>query len=105
MIESQDFYIPMGNLSGVLWLSALGPDVRVLVRSVGDVSADYENEFSDVGINQTRHAIYLKVSVTIQLMIPGRIIPVTAEDRVCVAETVIVGEVPSTYLNLPDGDN
>lgn len=105
LIEAQDLAVPLGNLSGILWFSALGPDIRVMVRSIGDVSAEYENEFTGVGVNQTRHAVYLRVSVTIQLMIPGDIIPVTAEERVCIAETVIVGEVPDSYLNLQDGDN
>ena len=104
-IESQDLAVPVGNLTGTLWLSALGPDVRVLVRSIGDVTAEYEHEFTSVGVNQTRHAVYLKVAVVIQLMIPGKIIPVAAEERVCIAETVIVGDVPNTYLNLQDGDN
>lgn len=102
-IDSEVLSVPIGNLSGVLLLSARGPDVRVSVHSIGDVSAVFENEFSSAGVNQTRHSVYLNVSVTIYLLIPGKIIPVTAEERVCVAETVIVGEVPSTYLNLQDG--
>ena len=104
-IERHDLTVPVGNLTGILWLSALGPDIRVAVRSVGDISVDYANEFTSVGINQTRHAVYLCVTVAIQLMIPGEIIPVIAEEKVCIAETVIVGEVPGTYLNLQDGDN
>ena len=104
-IEPQALSVPLGNLSGVLWLSALGPNVRVSIYSVGDVSTEYVNEFTSVGINQTKHSIFLKATVTIYLMIPGEIIPVSAEETVCLAETVIVGEVPETYLNLQDGDN
>ena len=40
----------------------------------------------------------------IYLVIPGEIVPVTVEERVPVAETVIVGEVPDTYVQLdPSG--
>ena len=104
-IGSDVLSVPIGSLSGILLFSALGPNIHVSVRSVGDVSAVFENEFASAGVNQTRHSVYLKVSVTINLLIPGEIIPVLAEERVCVAETVIVGDVPDTYLNLQDGAN
>jgi len=102
-IDSDVLSVPIGNLTGILLFSAHGPDIRVSVRSVGDVTAVFENEFTSAGVNQTRHSVYLNVSVTIYLLLPGEIIPVLAEERVCVAETVIVGDVPNTYLNLQDG--
>lgn len=102
-IGPEELSISMGNLTGVLLLSAVGPDIRVNVQSVGDVTAKYENEFTSAGVNQTRHSVYLDVSVTLYLLIPGKIIPVRGEERVCVAETVIVGQVPDTYLSLQDG--
>lgn len=104
-IESEALSVPLGNLSGILLFSAMGPDIRVSIQSVGDVLAVYENEFIDVGINQTKHMIYIKVSVTVYLTVPGSIIPVTVDDKICIAETIIVGDVPSAYLNLQDGDS
>ena len=95
--------IPLGNLTGIVLFSALGPSVRVRVQSVGDVKTAYENEFTSAGVNQTKHSIYLNTEVTVYLLIPGEIIPVTVQERVCVAETIIVGDVPDTYLNLKDG--
>lgn len=102
-IDPDELAIPMGNLTGVLLLSALGPSVRVRLQSVGDVRTEYENEFVSAGVNQTKHSVYLRVEVTVYVLIPGEIIPVTVEERVCVAETIIVGEVPDTYLSLQDG--
>ena len=104
-IHPDELAIPLGNLTGVLLLSALGPSVRVRLHSVGDVKTEYENEFTAAGVNQTKHGIYLRIEVTVYLLIPGEIIPVSVEERVCVAETIIVGEVPDTYLNLQDGEN
>lgn len=95
--------IPLGNLTGIVLFSALGPSVRVRVQSVGDVKTAYENKFTSAGVNQTKHSIYLNTEVTVYLLIPGEIIPVTVQERVCVAETIIVGDVPDTYLNLKDG--
>lgn len=104
-IDPEDLSVPMGNLTGVLILSALGPSVRVRVQSVGSVTAEFRNEFTSAGVNQTRHSVFLDVSVTVYLLIPGEILPVTVSEQVCVAETVIVGQVPDTYLNLQDGVN
>lgn len=104
-IDPDALAIPLGNLTGVVLFSALGPSVRVRVQSVGDVRTAYEQEFVAAGVNQTRHSVYLRVEVTVYLLIPGEIIPVTAQERVCVAETIIVGDVPDTYLNLKDGAN
>lgn len=104
-IEPDVLAIPLGNLTGVLLFSSLGPSVRVQVQSVGDVKTAYENEFTAAGVNQTKHSVYLSLDVTVYLLIPGEIIPVTVQERVCVAETIIVGEVPDTYLNLKDGAN
>lgn len=104
-INTNDLEIPLGNLSGVMLLSALGPNIRVKVQSVGDVTTEYRNEFTAAGVNQTHHSIYLDVSATIYLLIPGKVLPVTVEESVCLAETVIVGDVPDTYLNLQNGVN
>lgn len=99
-IEPEVLEIPLGTLSGFMLLSAVGPNIRVRIESIGDVSGNYTNEFSSVGVNQTRHSVYLDLTVTVYLFIPGGIIPVTSTERTCIAETVIVGKVPDTYLNL-----
>lgn len=104
-ISPEEFGIPLGTLTNRLLLSGLGPDVRVKIQSIGDMTAEYSNSFSAAGVNQTLHSIYLDVTVTVYLLIPGEIVPVTVEDSVCVAETVIVGEVPTTYIQLGNGEN
>ena len=102
-IDPDTLGIPLGNLTGTMFLSSLGPLVRVRVQSVGDVLTEYRNEFSSAGINQTRHSVYQNVSATVYLLIPGEIIPVEISEQVCVAETIIIGQVPDTYLNLLNG--
>ncbi|MDE6280627.1 MAG: sporulation protein YunB, partial [Oscillospiraceae bacterium] len=77
--------------------------VRVRVDSVGEVIADYTNSFTSAGVNQTLHRVCLDITATIYLFLPGEVLPVTVSSSVCVAETVIVGETPDTYLNLDKG--
>lgn len=103
-IGPDELFIPLGSLTGVVFFSALGPSVRIRIQSVGNVTAEYINEFTAAGVNQTRHSVYLSISATVYLLIPGEVVPVSVTDRVCVAETVIIGDVPDTYLNMGNGE-
>ncbi len=104
-LDSDALGVPLGTLTGQPMLSGAGPCVRVRVDSVGEVTADYTNSFTSAGVNQTLHQICLDITATVRLFLPGNIIPVSVSNSVCVAETIIVGETPDTYLNLDKGNN
>lgn len=103
-LDSGELGVPLGTLTGQPLLSGVGPRVRVRVDSVGEVTADYANTFTSAGVNQTLHQVCLNISATIYLFLPGEVLPVSVGSSVCVAETVIVGETPDTYLNLEKGN-
>ena len=103
-LDSDALGVPLGSLTGQPLLSGKGPSVRVRVDSVGEVTADYTNSFTAAGVNQTLHRVSLDITATIYLFLPGEILPVSVSSSVCVAETVIVGETPDTYLNLEKGN-
>ena len=102
-ISVKELSIPLGNLTGSIFLSGIGPKIRVEVYTVGDVVAAYRNSFSAAGINQTHHAVYLDVTATVNLLIPGKVIPVRITEQICVAETIILGAVPDTYIHMEKG--
>lgn len=101
-LNASEISIPLGSLfdSDLIW--ALGPSLRARSMSVGTVSAEFDSEFSSAGVNQTRHRICLRLSVPITLLLPGSRTEVPVETSLCVAETVIVGQVPDTYLQVGD---
>ena len=103
-MDSEALKIPLGTLTGLPLLSGAGPRVRVKVDSVGEVTADYSNTFTSAGVNQTLHRVCLDITATVYLFLPGEILPVSVSSSVCVAETVIVGETPDTYLNWDKGN-
>ena len=80
-IPSDELAIPIGNLTGNLLFSGLGPDIRVNIHAVGDIVATYSNSFTAAGVNQTHHGVYLDITATVHLLIPGEMIPVTVTDR------------------------
>ena len=102
-LDSDALGVPLGTLTNQPLLAGAGPSVRVKVDSVGEVTADYANSFSSAGVNQTLHRVCLDITATVYLFLPGEVLPVTVSSGVCVAETVIVGETPDTYLNLEKG--
>ena len=100
--EAQSVAIPLGAALGVPFLSALGPRVRVRIVPVSAVSAAFSTEFESAGINQTRHKIYLSLRTTVRLVIPGGARQVDLAGQMLIAESIIVGEVPQSYVNVPE---
>ena len=103
-LKEERFGVPLGTLTGWSILWGRGPTVRVKLLSVSDVRVEMRHEFSGGGINQTLHQVYLDLSTAMHLMIPGEILTAQAQTSVCVAETIIVGDVPETYLYVGNGE-
>ena len=92
--------LPLGNLSGLLSLSGRGPSVNAPVRSVSAPQAELRSEFAGAGVNQTLHRLMLDVTVSVRLILPGGSVPCEVTASVCVAETVLLGQVPETYVSV-----
>jgi sporulation protein YunB len=95
--------IPIGNAIGGIIFSGRGPAFIVKILSVQNVRTSFVNDFSDAGINQTRHKIMLEVSVDIEVFSPGiKQEPLTVKTDVEVCETVIIGKVPNVNVDIGD---
>lgn len=97
-IEISRIQIPLGSLLDLNLLWGLGPTMKVHVMTAGTIEGEFVSSFSSAGVNQTLHQIYLELTVPLTLMLPGGPAETTSKTRLCVAETVIVGHVPDTYL-------
>ena len=92
--------LPVGNLLGLDLLSGLGPSLRIQALWVGTVTAEVEQQFLEAGINQTLHRVMLSVQVPVEILLPGGTVETTVDAQVCLAESIIVGAVPGTYIQL-----
>lgn len=102
-LESSDnstLKIPIGSFLGNDIMSSMGPDVKIRIIPVGNVESDFKTEFTSCGINQTRHKIYLQVKCKVRVVLPFASQPAESISMVPIAETVIVGSVPSSFYNL-----
>ena len=97
-LDSDHIGIPLGSLFLPELLAGKGPRINVRVLSIRNSEADFESRFSEAGINQTLHQLTLVVSVDVAVLVLGKTEGFTVESEVVVAETVIVGTVPETYL-------
>lgn len=92
--------IPIGNILGSSLLLGKGPDIPVDITLLTSSRVDFKNELSAAGINQTKHEMKLDVVVDIDVVLPWRTVSTQVVTEILIAETVIVGEVPQTYLNM-----
>lgn len=97
-MDPSQLSIPVGNLTGINFLSGRGFEFPMEVVAVGSAHAEFQNYFLDAGINQTRHQIMLDVTITVDILLPGDTIRTDISAQVPIAETIIVGTVPDTYL-------
>ena len=98
-LDTSDIGIPMGSLILPELLSGKGPVIAVHILSIRNSDAVFRSDFSQAGINQTLHQLTMEVSVDVAVLVLARTESFTVNSEVVVAETVIVGDVPQTYLN------
>lgn len=106
-IENSKFKISMGSFIGSRILSGRGPRMEVKMSTIGNLDTDLRSEFSDAGINQTLHKIYLQVECQVIILTPFDTIEEKIANQVLLSEAVIVGTTPSTYYNfegMPNGN-
>lgn len=98
-VDVSQIQVPLGSLVDLDILWGLGPTLKVHAMTVGTVDGEFFSEFTSAGVNQTLHRICLKLTVPLTLMLPGGAVETVSETELCVAETVIVGQVPQAYLD------
>ena len=90
--------VPLGALTGIEAFAGLGPNIHFHIIPVSSVSCDYFSTFDSVGINQTKHSIYLNVIADISIVMPSRTENFAVTTEILIGESVLVGRVPDAYL-------
>ena len=97
-LDTSDIGIPLGSFFLPELLSGKGPVIPVHVLSIRNSDANFSSTFAQAGINQTLHQLTMLVSVDVSILVLGQTASFTITSEVVVAETVIVGNVPNTFL-------
>ena len=97
-LDTSDIGIPMGSFVFPEFLSGKGPLIPVHILSIRNSDATFYSNFRQAGINQTLHQLAMEVSVDVAVLVLGKTSSFSLNSQVVVAETVIVGDVPNTFL-------
>ncbi len=96
-IHNSVMYIPLGAFTGLSLISNYGPKIPLSYCLTGSFSAELVSSFESAGNNQTIHHIRLIVTaevVTASVDYDGTLAFTTDFE---VAQSVLVGEIPTTY--------
>lgn len=96
-VGKQEIEIPIGTLLGWQLLAGRGPNVRLQVLPASFVQSEIVDTLETAGINQTQHRIFIRFQVEMSAILPGYSTSVTVDDEICVAQTLVVGQVPQVY--------
>ena len=96
-LENQDVAIPLGTLLGWQLLAGRGPVVHLQIVPASFVESNVVDTLETAGINQTQHRVCIRFTVEMSAILPGYSTSVEVADEVCVAQTLIVGQVPEFY--------
>jgi sporulation protein YunB len=100
-ITEEQVYIPLGQVFGSQMLASLGPKIPITIIPIGTVQVKVVDKFEQAGINQTRHMVFLVITTQIRIVVPMVGKTVSVNTQVPIAEYVVVGEVPNTYVQFP----
>ena len=100
-IEPIKMSIKIGSILGNKILSQTGPSINLKVQHLSVSSIDFRTEFESQGINQTKYKVYAIFNTEAIVLSPFSSNKVAVSNTILVAETVILGRVPESYVNVP----
>lgn len=97
--------IAVGTITGVPLLSGVGPNIRMTFTPAGSVAYNFTSSLTTSGINQSLYRVNIVLTAKVYIILPGASKSVEVSSQAAIAESVIVGEVPQVYTNVPDIDS
>ena len=96
--DSENLGVSLGSLILPEFFSGKGPSIPVRIMAIRNSDASFQSEFTEAGINQTLQKLRMDVLVDVTILVLGQTETFTVSSQMVVAETIIVGDVPATYL-------
>lgn len=97
-LDNTAISVNLGSFSGIPFLFGYGPQIQLNLVPVGTVQTSFDTKFLSAGINQTLHSLYFDVNAVLGLLLPGSTQNFQTNLQILICESVIVGEIPSIYL-------
>ena len=68
------------------------------ILAIRNSEATFTSHFTQAGINQTLHQLIMELNVDAAVLVLGETSTFSVSSQIVVAETVIVGAVPNTFI-------
>ncbi|MDR2266463.1 MAG: sporulation protein YunB [Christensenellaceae bacterium] len=104
-LSNSELTIPLGAFTGSSLLSDWGPDINLKLSIIASSETVWNSYFYNEGINQTIHRLILRINTQLHILIPARAADVNIIADFIIAEDVILGRVPDSYINGLNSDN
>ena len=96
--RNTELEVSLGTTTGIWLFAGRGPHVSVRLMPIGNASITLVSELESAGINQTCHTIRAEVKAEVQAAALFSRTTAEVTFQYLIAETMIVGNVPETYL-------
>lgn len=97
-LDQSDIGIPIGSVFFPEFFSGRGITIPVQIIAIRNSDAYFDSQFTQAGINQTLHKLNMCVLIDVSVLVLGRSASFTVTSEVMVAETIMIGDVPDTFL-------
>ena len=97
-LGSDGLKIKLGTFLGIPFFIERGPIINLKLMPIGAVNGEFISEFNSVGINMTKHSLFLYINTHISIVLPIKNYEVKTSTQILLAESIIVGKVPEVYL-------
>lgn len=102
MSDMEEVRVNLGVITGNSLLSQLPFTASVRVQPLSLTKFQVETEFESEGINQTRYFVYCTVTSQVHIIAPFTDKVAEIDRKVLLAEAIIVGKVPGSYVVVPE---
>lgn len=96
--------VPLGAVLGSQIWSQTNLFMNVRVEPISTAQIAFKTEFEAMGVNQTKYKVYLDVETSARVLAPFSRDIFESRTELLIAETIIVGDVPQTYVRVPEED-
>ena len=97
-MSAEGIMVPLGALTGIEALAGFGKKINIKIIPISNVECRFVSKFTQAGINQTLHSLYLELVADISIILPSKSTNLASTTEVLICESVISGKIPDTYL-------
>ncbi|MGE5702093.1 MAG: sporulation protein YunB, partial [Clostridia bacterium] len=101
--ETVERHVPLGLATGSSFLAEMGPKLPITFVPIGSVKTNLDTKLSEAGINMVLVTVYIRVEVTLRIVIPFATDQTTVVTMIPITNSLVIGDVPDYWYNNPEG--